>query len=142
MRGITATVRVEVLGQEKTIPVTVPDTTIANFGTADGAQSIGDIINRILRELLNSVIEHGKGLIPDDLLADLGGQLDSLKAQAGGVVDGLKENLGDLKKGLEDKLEDGTLEGVTDDVKEGAKEVVDEARNSLNDLLNRDRDGE
>lgn len=146
MRNIGATVRVEALGQNKTIPVTVPEIIVNDIGTTDDAQTVGDLLSRVLQEVLDAVLEAGAGLIPEDLLNDLNSQLSSLRASAGTLVEDLRGDLGDLTEDLQEKLqsEEG-VEGLKEDAKEKASELkekagdaVDKAKKGLNDLLKRD----
>lgn len=105
--------------------ITLDRVVLKDVGTAGKGVPMTELVSIIVKALMSAVADKGAGLIPDDLLGDLKGQLAQLKdLQAMGVkltseakekvekaVEGAKQDvekkLDDVKKDVEKKLEEG-----------------------------------
>lgn len=97
-------------GASGSLQAEVPEIVVENF---DSSGSTGEIVAKLTRvvieALLSSSLKAGRGVFPDNLLKDLGGELDGLKQtvkeQAEGMLKGLEKELGgaeELLKGAGD----------------------------------------
>lgn len=96
----------------------VPEIVLTDLGTGGEGQTISEHFSSILRGLLGAVMEHGKGMIPQELLADLQGRLAEL---------GLPADI--LEGGV-----DGALEGVKEKAAEELKKLGGDAEKKLKQL--------
>lgn len=83
LRDVGASIRVAVAGKElEVIPVQLPEIRLTNIGSGEGGQSLAQLFGTVLKAVVGEVVKEGGGLVPDDLLKDLGGQLQALGDEA------------------------------------------------------------
>ncbi len=124
---VTATVKFLPMGGEATrFTVQIPEIAVDDLDSS--GMTAAEIASLLVRTILTSVLEAGKGILPADLLQDLGGQLENVGSVAleitGEVLKGVTEGLGEAGKGLG----------------EAAEETVEKASETLKDILKRDKD--
>lgn len=96
-----------IAGAAGSYQVEVPEIVLKDFNSRG---STGEIVAKLTRAvieaLLSSSLKAGRNVFPDDLLKDLGGQLEGLEKvlgdQAEGMLKDLGSGLGDAKKTLKD----------------------------------------
>jgi hypothetical protein len=96
-----------IAGAAGSFQVEVPEIVIEDFNSRG---STGEIVAKLTRAvieaLLSSSLQAGRNVFPDDLLKDLGGQLEGLEKvlgdQAEGMLKDLDSGIGDAKKALKD----------------------------------------
>jgi len=128
MSDVKANVKLDILGKQSEFTVPVPDFTIDNVGNSDDSQSISELLSTILQETLNSVAENGGGLLPEDMVADIKGQLGELESAAGTLMDGVGTDLQNILDGS----------GDTDDLKKNARDTIKASKEGLKGLLGKD----
>lgn len=114
------------------VTIDVPKIELTGVGS-QGGMSLAEIVNLLVKTVLSATIEAGGGIIPADILNDLGGQLAQL------------ESLGDL--GITAIGDVGDIAGqigeeatkALDDAAQGAGKAIDDAAKDvskgINDLL-------
>ena len=118
IRNVVANFHLPVI---KPLKVEVPTIEITDL-TSDDADGIvmRELIAKILPAILVAVLEKGRGIVPDDFLHDINGQLSGLTALVGGNADAMVKNLqGRLGEALGGEL--GKRAGKT---AEGAAKTV------------------
>jgi len=106
------------IGDLTTAKVTVDEVVLRDVGSGSEPMSIADITTVVLKAILASAVEVGGGVIPDDVLVDVGDQLASmldLEAMGVGDVEGIGEAIQDAQK---------TIEGAGDAIR-GVGEELD-----------------
>ncbi len=95
----------------KGVTVKIPEIELNDVGSGDGGdQSVADLIAQIFPAILEAVVKNSKGIVSDEFLKDIGGNLDELTAVAA-------ERLKDLS---------GQADKAATDAVEGAKKKLDE----------------
>lgn len=126
------------IGELTTAKVTVDEVVLRDVGTAGKPMSMAEISAVVLKAILASAVEIGGGVLPEDVLGDIGAQLASmldLGEMGVGDVEGLGRAAGDLLgvpvgetiDGVGDAIEDAG-EQVEDAVDEAQKKLEEEAR--------------
>ena len=108
------------------VAINVPKIELTGVGS-QGGMSMAEIVNLIIKTILSATVEAGGGIIPADILNDLGGQLAQLESlgdlgiTAIGDVGDLAGRLGDeAGKALED------VGGAIDDAAKGLEEGIND----------------
>lgn len=125
MQDVKARVKLDVLGKQSDFTIPVPNFTIENLGNTDDSMSVGELITTVLKETLSNVAENGGGLLPENMVADIKGQLSN---SADKLVDDLGSDLQNMLNGNADK----------DDLKKTAKDSVKDLKQGLKGLLGKD----
>jgi len=125
------------------VAVNIPRIELKGVGEKERMKA-GDVVNLIVKTVLSAAIEAGGGIIPLDVLNDLGSQLanlDSLQAlgiDAIGDVGGLLEGTVDgfstqAEEAVEDLKEQGekAVEDVKKEVEDKINETVDDAKKEI-----------
>ncbi len=117
---VTATVKVLPMGGEATrFTVQIPEIAVDDLDS--GGMTAAEITSLLVRTILTSVLKAGKGILPEDLLKDLGAQLENVEAVALEITgEALKE--------------------VTEGLGEAGKELEKAAEDALKDVFKRDKD--
>lgn len=112
------------IGDLTTASVTVPEVVLRDVGTAGEPMSIAEITTVLLKAILASAVEVGGGVLPEDVLGDIGDQLASLVDldDVVGSIEGLGEAAGDLL-------------GVPIEAAEGVGETIEEVGDQIGGLL-------
>ena len=91
--------------------VTLPSIDLENVGTAEGGATLGEVLNVILHRLGDAALKAGQGIVPTELLNNLGASLKenlkTLQNLPSKSVEELQKNLPDpekLKKGAKDYI--------------------------------------
>ncbi len=125
------TVGVQVPVLDKTFNVDLPDVEKENIGGGEGEQvTPAEAMQEILAILLEQIREAGTGILPGDLLNDLGDTLRTLPAD-------LRGRVGDTTERLRGTV-DSALEGVTSGGKEStdrAGEIADDAADTIKGIF-------
>lgn len=98
------------IGDLTTAEVTLDEVVLRDVGTAGEPMSIAQITDVVLKAILASAVEVGGGVLPDDVLSDIGDQLASLLDLEAMGVGGIEE-LGEV------------IEGVGDSIREAGEEL-------------------
>lgn len=133
------------------VAVTIPRIELKGVGEKERMKA-GDVASLVVKTVLSAAIEAGGGIIPLDVLNDLGSQLanlDSLKelgitsiGEVGGLLEGGIENfstqaeeaLEDLKTQGEDAIEDAKKE-IEDKVNDAVDDAKNEIEKGINNIL-------
>ncbi|MBI1368112.1 MAG: hypothetical protein GC162_05600 [Planctomycetes bacterium] len=151
LKNITANVQVlPIGGQASTVKVVVPELKLDNVSSDEGVP-MAEVIKRVWPAILAAIVSKAGGLIPDDLLKDLQGDVmglaQNLGGEAGKLMGQVGGPLGDQLKDLSGKLGGDVGKTVNDtlgkvlggDKKEGdtggATKAVDDATKKLGEGL-------
>jgi hypothetical protein len=110
------------------ITVTIPEIAVDDLDSS--GMTAAQIASLLVRTLLTSILQAGGGILPDDILKDLGGQLQNVGTVA-------LEITGDVVKGVTGEIEKAT-EGLGEAGKaigEAAGDTLEKAGDSLKDVL-------
>ncbi len=107
IRDVETALHIEALGAARSFEVQVPEIVISDF---DSSGSTAEIVAKLTRSVINALLESslkaGQGVFPEDLLKDLGGQLQGIEKILGESTEGLLKDLGtgleDAQKSLQD----------------------------------------
>ncbi len=127
LRIYDVTARVNLLGAAP-ITVKIPEIAVDDLDTS--GMTAAQIASLLVKTLLTSVMKAGAGILPDDFLKDLGGQLQNVGAvalQITGAV--MQEVTGEIEKATEGLGDTGKQIG------EAAGKTLEKAGESLKDLL-------
>lgn len=129
------------IGEFASAEVSVSEVVLRDVGSAGEPMSIPDLTALILKTILASAVDVGGGVLPGDVLDELGGQLASmldLGAMGVGEIQGLGQQAADLL-GLpvEDALDGaaGAAEEAVEGVQDAVQREADRARERLGGLL-------
>ena len=90
-------------GSLSRVTLAVPELRFSNIGQ-ESSVTIGEVIGRILQEVLAAAFRAGKGVLPDEMLTDLGGTLEGMGDRGldlGGQIGGrVGEAIGDAGEAL------------------------------------------
>lgn len=97
---------------KQTMPaMPLPTIERTNVSNADGTPlMVGDVFRQVLMAMANSCVKNGKGVLPDDLLGQMGTQLASLKEIGGQITEiggQLKDTAGEAVTGAAKSVTDG-----------------------------------
>ncbi len=126
------TVRADVLPIGGPVTVKVPEIHLQNVGQDGSGVTMGQLTQIITQATLASVFEAGKGILPEDVLGELGKGLEGLSSLAssgvkvvgdlGGKIgqmgQGAVQAVGDVAKGAGD-----AVKGATKDVTKGVEDL-------------------
>lgn len=114
------------IGDLTTAEVTVDEVVLRDVGTAGEPMSIAEITTVVLKAILASAVEVGGGVLPDDVLSDIGDQLASLLDLEAMGVGGIEE-LGEVIEGVGDSIREAgeELGGLLGGGKEGDEDPKD-----------------
>lgn len=112
------------VGDLTTAEVTVPEVILRDVGSGSEPMSVAEITAVVLKAILASAVEIGGGVLPEDVLSDIGDQLASLVNLEGvvGSVEGLGEAAGDLL-------------GMPVEAVEGVSRAIEDAGEQIGGLL-------
>ncbi len=117
MKNITANVQLlATAGDSSVITVRIPEIVLNDV--SDKGVSVADVMARVFPAVIAAVLDKGKGIIPADLAADIGGSLSNAAKTLGEGASKLIGQTGDLGKQIQNAakpLEDaakGAAEGV------------------------------
>lgn len=119
MRDITVHVRLLPIGGDVTrMELTIPEIVIENVGTGDDTVSTSELVGIITASLFAAIFRQGAGILPDDMLEELGkgvaalGELGHFGLTiAGETFGGAIELISTVAEGL-GELGEGIIEGV------------------------------
>jgi len=111
------------------VSIDVPKIELKGVGS-QGGMSMAEIVNLIIKTILSATIEAGGGILPADVLQDLGGQLAQLES-LGDLGISAVGDVGDIAGQLGEEA-GKALEGVADD----AGKAIDDATKGIGDGLN------
>lgn len=94
LSDISATIDLIPLGGDATrVSLDIPEVVIEDLGSEMGAADLFDVV---IKTLLTAVLNNGGGLLPADMLKDLGGRLGGLGGVAFELTEGVVRNAGEL----------------------------------------------
>ena len=142
-------VRPNIDGLNEEYQITLPDVTLNNIGTDEGAENgaeigrvVGDLSMVLARRALESedLPPELRGLLAGDLQSIVNQYGDKLKAELrqelAGQLDSVREQFGDEAANLLETASDGDVKGAVDGaVEEGKKRLEDEAKDRVNEGL-------
>lgn len=127
VRDLVATVDLTDLGGEATDlpPIRLSELIVKDVDTGAKGQTVARLFAELLPRILEAILKEGAGILPEDILADLGGRLESLsevavqegKEAASEAIEGAKEEIGEKTKQAAEKLEKG-IGGLLDGKKD------------------------
>ena len=145
-------VRPNIEGLEEEYQITLPDVTLNNIGTGDGAENgaeIGRVVGDLSMVLARRAVESEdlppelRGLLAGDLQSIVNQYGDKLKAELreelAGQLESVREQFGDEAANLLDAASQGNVQEAVDGaVEEGQKRLEDEAKDRLKGLFGND----
>lgn len=126
-------VGVQVPVVDQTFSVQLPDVEKENIGGDDKAVSPAQAMQEILAILLGSIKTAGSGILPEDLLGDIGDSLKGLKDMGGSATDA-------AGKIAEDTV--STVKDAVGNVDDTAKEAADDVKKSVEGLFGKKKSSE
>lgn len=130
------------IGDLATAKVTLDEVVLRDVGTAGKPMSMAEISAVVLKAILASAVEIGGGVLPEDVLGDIGAQLASmldLGEMGVGDVEGLGRAAGDLLGVPVGETIDGVKDAV-EDAGEQAQDAVEDAQKMLEEEARRARE--
>lgn len=134
------------IGELTSTKVTVPEVVLNDVGSAGDPKSIAEISVIVIKAILASAVEVGGGVLPEDILGELGSQLGALldlEAMGVGGIEGLGEAAADLLgTPIDETIRDAT-EGVGEAIEDAGQQVQDaatEAQKKLEEEARRARE--
>ncbi len=89
--------------------VTLPSIELGNMGTAEGGATMGQILDVTLHQLGNASLKAGQGIVPAELLNNLGGTLkegvNAFEKMPSKPGEELKKQQENVEKGLKDFIQ-------------------------------------
>jgi len=122
------------------VAINIPEITLQNVGEKESMKA-GDVINLIVKTVLAAAVESGGGIIPSDVLGELGNGLAGLSSLSDLGIDAISDlNLDNALNGV---LEDvgGQVEDITKDIQDDIQSTVDDAAKDIEDKLDDATDG-
>jgi len=136
------------------IAINIPQIELRDIGK-DDPMSIPEIVNLVVKTVITAAVESGGGIIPNDILGELGNGLNGLTSlgdmgitaigsageivgeqmgevleNAGAVIDDVADQAGDIVDGATDILP----EELGDDIGEAVEDAADEVKEGLKNL--------
>jgi len=105
------------------VAVKIPSIELQNIGEAESMKA-GDIFNLVIKTVLAAAVEAGGGIIPGDVLGELGNGLAGLSSLSDMGV-----------KAITDLNLDGVLDDVAGQVGEAADKIGDDAQKAVDDAV-------
>ena len=126
IRNVVANFELPVVGEASRTTVKVPEVVVENVDSKK--LTLSELMSLLVRKVLEAALAEGRGVLPDDLLKDLGGKLDALGERAlGEAREKVEETLDELTDGLE-----GAAEELGNEVGEKLGETLEGAGDALN----------
>ena len=125
------------IGELTSATVSVSEVTLRDVGSAGEPMSIAEITAVILKAIFASAIDVGGGVLPEDVLGELGDQLATmldLGEMGVGAVEGLTDAAADLI-GAPLEQAAGQAQEAIEEAAGAIEDGVDRARRGLDDLL-------
>ena len=130
------------------VAINIPEIELQNIGEKE-SMSAGDIINLVVKTVLAAAVEAGGGILPGDVLGELGNGLSGLTSLGDLGIDAISDlnldkALGGVSEELGQAAEDITknaqeqVDQAVDDVKE---KVEDKLKDGLNNVFGNKKDG-
>ena len=123
------------------VAINIPQIELQNIGEKE-SMNAGDIFNLVIKTVLAAAVEAGGGIIPGDILGELGNGLAGLSSLSDMGIDAISDlNLDEALGGLADQagetLDNATEEAqkAVDDVAEGLGDAVDDTANKLKGIF-------
>jgi hypothetical protein len=135
------------------IAIQIPSIELKDIGK-DKPMTAAEITNLVIKTVLTAAVEAGGGILPTDILGELGNGLSGLSSlgdmgitaigdagqivgdQIGNVLDGAGQAVEDLTTGATDAIEDLTKdlpEGLGDGLEDATKDITEKADDAVND---------
>ena len=130
------------LGELASAELTVPELVLRDVGSGGRPMSVAELSAVILKTILASAIDVGGGVLPEDVLGELGGQLSSmlrLDQMGVGDIEGLGRQAAELLGApVEDVAEQ--VQSALDDASSTAQDAVEGVQDSIAEEAERARD--
>lgn len=134
------------LGDLTSARISVPELTLHDIGSAGQPMSVAELTAVVLKAILASAIDVGGGVLPEDVIGELGDRLAEmldLKAMGVGDIEGLSAAAADLlglpAEALADEVQ-GAVEGAVQDATEDARRAVEDATDAVRKETDRARE--
>ncbi len=123
------------------VAVMIPEITLENIGEEE-SMNAGDIFNLVIKTVLAAAVEAGGGIIPGDVLGELGNGLAGLTSLSDMGIDVISDldldgALGEVSEQINHAI-DGIGDDVTkqvDDVQDQVEDAVDDAADKLKNIF-------
>ncbi|MFI4916109.1 MAG: AsmA family protein [Phycisphaerales bacterium JB060] len=125
------------IGDLTTAEVTVDQVVLRDLGSGGEPMTIAEITTVVVKAVLASAIEVGGGVIPEDVLGDIGDQLAALldlEDMGVGSIEGLGEAAADLLGAPVEEIIEGAG-GAIEEAGEAIQKEADRAKERLGGLL-------
>lgn len=123
------------------VAINIPMIELQNIGEEE-SMNASDIFNLVIKTVLAAAVEAGGGIIPGDILGELGNGLAGLTSLSDMGINAisdlnLDEALGDVNAKVDEAIEDLSKEGekVIEDAQESVDKAIDDASDKLKNMF-------
>ncbi len=118
------------------VAINIPQIELKNIGEEE-SMSAGDIFNLVVKTVLAAAVEAGGGIIPGDVLGELGNGLAGLSSLSDMGVDVISDlNLDSVMEQVNDQLGE-QLNDATQDIQKAVDDVTDDLNNTIDDATDK-----
>ncbi|MBL4699221.1 MAG: hypothetical protein JKX70_10345 [Phycisphaerales bacterium] len=118
------------------VAINIPQIELQNIGEKE-SMNAGDIFNLVIKTVLAAAVEAGGGIIPGDILGELGNGLAGLSSLSDMGIDAISDlNLDEALGGIADQAGE-QLEKATEDVQKAVDDVADDLEDAVEDTANK-----
>ncbi len=118
------------------VAINIPQIELKNIGEEE-SMSAGDIFNLVVKTVLAAAVEAGGGIIPSDVLGELGNGLAGLSSLSEMGVDVISDlNLDGMMEQVNDQLGE-QLDNATQDIQKAVDDVTDDLNNTIDDATDK-----
>ena len=119
------------------VAITIPEITLENIGEKESMKT-GDVINLVVKTVLAAAVESGGGIIPGDILGELGNGLAGLSSLSDLGINAISDlNLDDALNGVLGDVSgqvDDVIGGAVDDLGKQGEEIQKQAEDVVKDV--------
>ncbi|MEX0876840.1 MAG: hypothetical protein WD114_05220 [Phycisphaerales bacterium] len=116
------------------VAVRIPEITLTDVGK-DKSMTTGEVINLVVKTVLAAAVEAGGGIIPADVLGELGNGLAGLESLSDLGIEAISDL--DIEGTIGKAAED--VQRQIDDAAKGVEDKIDDATRDIRDIFNRPR---
>lgn len=116
------------------VAINIPEIELRDVGK-DESMSAGEVINLVVKTVLAAAVEAGGGIIPGDVLGELGNGLAGLESLSDLGIEAISDlNLDEALGGLTEEI-NKAAEEVMNDAQQQVDQAVDDVQNSVEDAV-------